>query len=493
LFDPLPPFFVSVHSKGDEVVWHEARIGAFTSAYFSELPARMKAICKKIFLCASFTILLAAANVMARPGGDGIRNIDVPGSGHIMFGPLEGQLTPQAAIGKVLHVVGQHCGDRPQITSILKANNGDILAAFFTVTAKNQDGHHLAGLVIASAPKGSPAGAVLLYDDADRFPSSLNPLFQRLKQELAAPSSSPGSSSASSSRSALPSPSGSSSSLPAPTAPAAPLQTFRFPDGTGSIGLPAGWNVTAAQKADILAKGPNGEVLRFGMFVSIVDPRNPQSRALGPVSNGTGPGAFLAIPFGIDGAAAFKAATAQLAIKNRKHPADINIGKVQQVPTSGGGRIFLFSGDVDSHDGQGPVLFISRVVMSASMAVGTWSMTIYQVNVPKPLYPQEANTIAHIFSSYNVNVGAMMGIIHEEMREVQQITNDFIDWSNKLTESGDRMTAGFSDFLREQTVVRDTQNHDAHIRTNDYAAQLLIDSGRFERVPVSEYIKGIDF
>ena len=141
---------------------------------------------KTILLLVSSAILLASAAVMASPAGDGIKTVDVPGGGHIMYGPLPGQLTPQAAIGKVLHVVSQHCGDRPQITNILKAGNGDILAAIFNVTAKNQDGHKLTGMVIASAPKSGQAAAVLLYDDSDRFPTSLNPMFKRLQQEITA-------------------------------------------------------------------------------------------------------------------------------------------------------------------------------------------------------------------------------------------------------------------------------------------------------------------
>ena len=449
----------------------------------------MKATVKTIFVFACSAILLAGATVTASPAADGIKTVDVPGGGHIMFGPLPGQITPQAAVGKVLHVVSQHCGDRPQITNILKANNGDILAAFFMVTAKNQDGHKLTGLVIASAPKSGPAAAVLLYDDSDRFASSLNPMFKRLQDEI---STSPSALGTPSSSSPSASPSGSASSLPAPTAPAAPLQTFRFPDGTGSIGLPVGWNVAFAQKADILAKGPNGEVLRFGLNVPIVDPRDSRASALGPIRNGTGPGNFLAIPFGIDGATAFKEFSAQLAIKNRKPPNALNIGNVQQVPATGGGRIFLISGDVDTHDGQGPVTFICRIVMSTQMSLGTWSMTIYQVNIPKQFYAQEANTIAHIFPIYNVNVGAMLGIIKTEMDEVNRITENFIDWSNKLTENSDRSTAGFSDFLREQTVIKSTETG-KHYRADDSAAQWLIDSGRFEAVPLSQYIKGIDF
>jgi hypothetical protein len=56
------------------------------------------------------------------------------------------------------------------------------------------------------------------------------------------------------------------------------------------------------------------------------------------------------------------------------------------------------------------------------------------------------------------------------------------------------MTAGFCDFLREQTVIRDTETG-SHVRNSDSTAQMLINSmpNRFEAVPLSQYIKGIDF
>jgi hypothetical protein len=434
---------------------------------------------------------VVCASAIAGPSGDAIKTIDVPGGGHIMLGTLAGQLTPQTAMGRVLHAVSQRCGDRPQIGRLLQAQNGEILAVFFTVNAKNQDNRRLAGLAITSAPKAGPASAALLFDEADRFPSTLNALFERLKQEIGTASSSQTSGSSSSSPASNSSP---SFSLPAPTAPAAPLQTVRFSDGTGVIGLPMGWNVVFAQKGDVFAKGPKGEALRFGMVIPVVDPQNPQSHTLGPVNHGTGPGNFVAIPFGADASTAFKSASAQLAQKNRKEPTAINIGQIQQFPASGGGRIYMLAGEVDSHDGQGPVNMIAQLLMSSPQPVGTWQMTVYQVNIPKPLFAQEAATVAKIFPSYSVDSHQMIGIINREMEASARQTSDFINHVNKQIEDSDRMTQGFSDFLRSQSVIRDTQEG-GHARTSDDLAQMLInaDPNRFEVVPPSQYLKGIDF
>jgi hypothetical protein len=89
-------------------------------------------------------------------------------------------------MGQLLHQVSLVCGDRPQLGRLLQNPSGEILAAFFTVTAKKQDGRPMAGLALVSVPQNGNATAAILADHADRFPSSVNSLFQRLKREMGA-------------------------------------------------------------------------------------------------------------------------------------------------------------------------------------------------------------------------------------------------------------------------------------------------------------------
>jgi hypothetical protein len=51
-----------------------------------------------------------------------------------------------------------------------------------------------------------------------------------------------------------------------------------------------------------------------------------------------------------------------------------------------------------------------------------------------------------------------------------------------------------SDFLRNQTVIVDTETG-GHARTSDELADMLMraNPNRFEAVPTSQYIKGIDY
>jgi len=60
-----------------------------------------------------------------------------------------------------------------------------------------------------------------------------------------------------------------------------------------------------------------GEKLRFGWTLAIIDPTNPQSRALMGNSRGAAPGNFVAIPYSTDPANDYKAALTQLAQKAR--------------------------------------------------------------------------------------------------------------------------------------------------------------------------------
>jgi hypothetical protein len=449
-------------------------------------------------LVALFGAILFVAAATAAPVDNALRTIQNPGGGRVVYGQLSGPLTPQAAMGEMLHRVGAYCGDRPQLGRLLQNHTGEILAAFFTVTAKNQDGRQLAGLVIVSTPKTGNAGAAVLSDYADRFPSTANSLFALLKQQISASPSSastPNQQSAGASA-AIASPSG-PSSPPAPAAPPARaqvLQATRFPDGSGVIGLPAGWTLVRAQLGDITAKGPRGEMLRFGLTISVIDPTNPQSRTLmGNNNPGAAPGNFVSIPFATDPATAFKSGAAQLAQKRGKQAPAINITKVQEIPMQGGKNYFLY-GDIDPHDGQGAQSLVAQLIMAPPQQMGAWQMTIFQLQAPAKIMAEERTTLSAIFPSYSRDSNFVNKVVNDQIRIGIEQTNQFVGEVQRHMDDSDRFTAGFSDFLRNQTVIVDTETG-GHARTSDDFADMLqrANPNRFEAVPTSQYIKGIDY
>ena len=395
----------------------------------------------------------------------GFKTITMPNGGNLYLGALAGQPTPEDAMGRLMRQVIAFCGDRPQLGKLDKNTTGEILAGFFTVTGKNLDGKPKEGLAIVYAPKTGTAGGAVLLDDADRFPTTVNPMFSRLKQELGTPASS----------------SGASASAAAPMAPQ-PLQTTVFRDGTGEIRLPAGWQVQKAQMGDVSASGPHGEKLRFGWTIPV--------RGGG---HGPAPGNFVSIPWGTDPASAFKAALTQLAQKSRHQPPEIEIANVQEIPIQGGKNEFLY-GDIDWRDGQGKQYLVAQMISAPPQVMGAWQITLFVLYGPQQVMGQEAATISAIFPNYSRNSRQVAAIANQQIQQGIAQTNQFVNTVGQYIDSSNRLTAGMSNMLRDQTVIVDTQTG-AHATTSDDLAGALINAnpGRFQPVSPSGYIPGIDY
>ena len=433
---------------------------------------------------------MAQGSAQTSDGAQGsVKIIDNPDGGHLYLGALAGQPTPQDALGKILHRLSANCGDHPQLGRLVQNPSGEILAGFFTVTGKNQDGKPMAGLAIAYAPKSGTAGGAVLMDYADRFPSTVNSMFARLKQELGKASAQPPAAQTSTGGS------GASSKAVAPVKANTPqpLQRAVFPDGTGVIGLPAGWQMTQAHMGDVTASGPHGEKLRFGWTVPVIDPTNPQSRALMGNRRDGAPGNFVAIPYGADPASAYKAALSQMSRKAGKQAPAIEISKVQEIPLQGG-KSYMLYGDMDFHDSQGKLYLVAQMINTMPQQMGTWQMTLFVMYGPEHVMGEEGSTISAIFPSYSRDNKRVNDMANAQIQQTIAETNQFVSTVGQYIDSSDRLTAGMSDMLREQTVVIDTQTG-GHARTSDQLAGMLIDANpnRFQAASTSDYIRGIDY
>jgi hypothetical protein len=190
----------------------------------------------------------------------------------------------------------------------------------------------------------------------------------------------------------------------------------------------------------------------------------------------------VAIPWGTDPASAFKAALTQLAQKSRKQAPDIDIANVQEIPLQGGKNEFLY-GDMDMRDGQGKQYLVAQMISAPPQVMGAWQITLFVVYGPQQMMGQEAATISAIFP-----------IANQQIQQGIAQTNQFVNTVRQYTDSSDRLTAGMSNMLRDQTVVVDTQTG-GHATTSDDLAGALINANpsRFQSVSPSGYIPGIDY
>jgi hypothetical protein len=71
---------------------------------------------------------------------------------------------------------------------------------------------------------------------------------------------------------------------------------------------------------------------------------------------------------------------------------------------------------------------------------------------------------------------------------------EILDDMAQRVDSSDKLAAGFSNILRDQTVIRNTQTGEHFTVSNQRADWLTRHNPYlFEEVPESEYIRGIDY
>ena len=452
-------------------------------------------------------LLLLCGPAAAAPGVTTIAN---PGGGTIAYAQLPQQHTAQGAMGKVLQYVESNFGARPDIDKVLKSPDGNSLAVTFTVSPKSKP--QMAGLALVAVSASGPGAGAVLSDTPDHLRTSLKPMLATL-QDVAvkagsagaqaaianasgsepSPASSTSAAKTSAKSDATPTASTSTTANPVKaTAPAQKLTQTPFPDGAGSVGLPAGWKITGTHQGDVSAQGPNGEKMRFGVAQQVIDFSNPQSRALGRGPGGTAPLNFVAIPFGTPGDVAYKQAVAQLAQKQRRPAPSLDYSSVTPLKSQDSSKKYFLQGNVVDADGPG-VTWV-EVIESPMGPMGIWSLNIYAVTVPQALANQEMATVLSMFPTYKTNNGVILAQIGADERQTQQITNTTLRNMHQMMDASDRSTQATSDYLRGQTVISDSALN-AHGRVDDDVANALIaaNPNRFQAVSSSGYIRGIDY
>ena len=79
-----------------------------------------------------------------------LRTIDNPQGGKIVYGVVDGATTSAAAMGTVLRIVHNNCGEKPQVGKVFKVRGTNSDAVFFTVVNHPQGNKQVAGLLIAA-------------------------------------------------------------------------------------------------------------------------------------------------------------------------------------------------------------------------------------------------------------------------------------------------------------------------------------------------------
>ncbi len=279
---------------------------------------------------------------------------------------------------------------------------------------------------------------------------------------------------------------------PAAAGPAQKLTPYIFPDGSGSMGLPPGWTVISAQLGDVIAQGPNGEKLRFGLVVPVVDPTSPQAGAL--MAGGGAPGNFIAVPYSADAATLFVQGSEQVAQKFGLPSPTITIQSTRNLPANFGGKNLAVYGQVDAHDGRGAQAMVTQMIVTPPQALGAYQVTVFEITAPPQVMANDTATITEIYTNYNRNTQFVMAAVNAQIEQSEMREQQILDAARQESDQTEKSTAAFSNILLDQTVMRNTQTGEHFTVSNQRADWLTRHNGYlFEEVPESDYIRGIDY
>ena len=459
-----------------------------------------------------------------------LKTIESPQGGKIVYGVVNGASTLAAAMGKVLRIVHSTCGERPQVGKPFKLRGTDAVGVHFTAL-DHPSGKMVAGLVIAAQTRPRHMEAAVVSDYASRFGSTANPMLRQLFSEWH-----PGSGSSAGEKSA--------SAGDRHSASSAKLHTATASDNSASIGLANGWQLDpSSASSTMVLKGPNGALAVYNAMKGAVDPYNPQQVQAVRYGIYKGSGTVL-YPYHPDLGSAYPEILQAWRRANNLPPARLQVEKIE--PWKGGNTCVLVTGHIDA-DGQGMKKLIDDVCQTPPAQWGAYTITRNFNIMTDAQSEREQNTVIAMFMSVKVNQQVMNQQMQQKLAQKQQSDHQWRAWGQQQSnliraqgeaaqkrfadqqaahdaqferyraqqdnndrrnrewennqDSQDRISQGFTNIIRDQTVVQDNDMYNngqgtvGHGTAWNSTADALVKANpdRFEVVDSPNYWKGVDY
>jgi hypothetical protein len=455
------------------------------------------------------SILMTVPLLASAQSFPGVTLLDHPGGGTIAYAQMPAQHTVQGAITRVMQYVAARFGARPKVTHVLRSKDGNSLAVTFTVKATTETPGNVTGLALVAVTATGPGKGAVLSDQSDRFGSTVGDMLQEMRQVASGASATamaPGANGPTAAatpipNSVTPAPMSAAAEASKPTAsPVGTLHSTTLPDGSASIDLPDGWKITAAHAGEVIAQGPPPAALHFDYQVMAHDPKRTS-----PISGMQFVPGSHAIPYDADVATKMNLIVAQNAQRQHQSPPAVKVLATQQLA----GNSYLISADVNPSDGSMPLRAWTQVVLSPLSPMGMYSLTLYQVILPQQGSIEQGNAMVKaLFSGHKMNQQRVMAemaadkansdqavaAIQRKTAENQAIADGYVAASRRAFDAQQRSFAADDYALLGNTVVRD-RDFNEHGLASDNLADALVqaDPNRFQEVPPSEYVKGVDY
>ncbi len=434
-------------------------------------------------LVASLWISAAAAAAQ-----DGLTQMAGPKGGQIVYGPVPSATSVQQALGGALRYLHGRFGVRPDVGRVVQVRESG--ASTLRFSAKPAQGAPVAGMiVVAQGAHGYEAGAV--FDEASRLATSFPPMLQALTTAWHPGATGP--------------------EAGGGGGPAAPLRTVVLRDNSARVRLPEGWRIDPQSAGgSILATGPNGEFAALGAPYFVIDPRSPAGRQA-QSSGGRLYGGSLFYPYGQPLGRTFADLTRMLSEHSRSPVTPMRVDSEEPMANRNGAHCARLRGEGGIVPGHGAGSFDTVFCVSPPMQ-GSWIALAYHVAAPTSVAGQERNTLLAMRNSFEENqavimqqantmAGPVIAQIHEIGRQSQlaaaQADATRVEMRNTFeanNNSRERSAQGFTNYLRDQTVILDA-NTGEHATTWNGVAESMVknEPNRYSYVDTPGYWKGVDY
>jgi hypothetical protein len=393
---------------------------------------------KRFSAILSLFIVFISACKAGTPPPTPLTHLTAPQGGKIVFGTVDGATTQATAMSKILDIVKNNCGEKPQIGKVFQFKGTKTVGVFFTVTNHPGGNKKVAGLVLSSASGPRQVEAALLSDDAQRFGKTVNPMLQQLFGVWHPDSQAAASGSSAGARSA---PAGNGHSVST-----ARLHTVSASDNSASVGIPDGWKLDPnSGSGALVVHGPSGE--QFGLFMTkgAIDPTHPfraRSDAQGQLEGP--PGTVVIYPYRGDPTREFEGILQAWRRSNGKGPVKLqglNVQIYKDNPNPDTNQCVTADGQVDLQDGNGMQKLGALLCVYNDRATfrqwGNYMITFFQLNyLPMTVAQKDKDSglIPAIVNTYKQNDQVMKQQMNQKMAQKQQSDQQWRNWGQQQSD-----------------------------------------------------------
>jgi hypothetical protein len=461
--------------------------------------------------CAAAILFIVLFSSTLATAQGGLKTINPPQGGKIVYGQVDGQTTEAGAMGAVLRSLHNSLGEKPQVGKLFDVKGTDSVATFFTVTRHDQGAGKgslaIQGMLIATKVSSDHVEAALVSDDASRFNKTLPAMMKTLMSvwhpfkdaEASGGNVSGGNAS------------GSSSPVPQ-------LHQVVTQDRSAAISVPDGWQLLPGSGGGtLIALGPHNESAEMDSTFLTADTNNAHvQQTMRTVQNGglrnTAYAKAFYYPYGGNQAKTFVDVLQNSRRRGGLPVATYNIANATPLPVQGQQHCTHLTGTVDYQDGKGVREMNAVYCVNPPGPFGNWMSFANVTTAPQQFAAAERDTLSAVMESFKFDNKVVQGeaaryaapsihnsiAIGDAVRTRVNAAHQAEDIHNSSVyqhwDSIDRRSQEFGNYQLGYAVVSTTDNT-AHgtLWADDAAALVQNNPDRYEYVSAPNYWKGIDY